>query len=897
MFIAILSITLAAVSMLVVAARHQPSGKAVGFTFYVSRLLSDLSSSADFDFGEADNDDYASPEETGDALEESLVEDDTGDDAIDSNITSFDDAISGNSSDIYGNISDVEVAHSDRDRMRQEQHETRKHHKRRSRKKTKAKKRAPRAAPSRPPYISEAQWAQYVKRNSDRTKLLQLIAGGGARSKPTFDTDFSDLPWSWRPNGGRVSLIPPAIPSPRPASIHSTIPVHCKAMGGGSGEKHGGKGQKGKGGRQLREADPPVLCDAHDEPLRWADLRAMCEAHSIASRPGSALIMQAPRWTALRTDAYGLIQAANYSASSTFPVETSSQPWELVRALSGDSAQDNALRNRIMLTPMAMYDARFDLLLNVHSICSTILPAVVSGVGQSTTSKDAGFSAAAKLLLSVSDHVIGISAKNGLKASSFWTTVWQAAKDGARNTVPRLSWCGGDGSSGSGNSNSVCERPWLNLQALRNGLKTVLYGLYTGPLDVSLYNAGSMLPRLRELGAAFKYHSNIFQGAKFGNTSLLNQGFNPAPKHTHAGTYMTGYNVIVTTMGALQSLPGASVSSNKRRPQYDLMYHTTCERKENARVPLRNISRLPVYDEVVVLTHRIEANIYHWTVETLGKLAPIIDYLYANPHVKIHVQQLDKPAPFREQHVAMLGLPWADRVVMGNIRAKVVHYPDNHGCRFPYGHWTLLLRERYRAALGLETALRSDGDKPPSDQIETEAPSERKPPASSGSSADDKRELTSSSSSAGSGAPSEERKRRSKTIVVLRRRNARRVSNEVEFITSLQALRSKQGYNITLIELADWRLPEQAAVFASIASADVVVGAHGAGQTNNIVAKPGACLIEVMPTDWLVPCYWRMAAHLGLRYTMFMVKGDRTAPITIAVRAVVSAVKDCLDRD
>ena len=35
---------------------------------------------------------------------------------------------------------------------------------------------------------------------------------------------------------------------------------------------------------------------------------------------------------------------------------------------------------------------------------------------------------------------------------------------------------------------------------------------------------------------------------------------------------------------------------------------------------------------------------------------------------------------------------------------------------------------------------------------------------------------------------------------------------------------------------------------------------------------------------------------LALQYTMFMVKGDRTPPITIAVRSVVNAVKDCLDK-
>ena len=226
----------------------------------------------------------------------------------------------------------------------------------------------------------------------------------------------------------------------------------------------------------------------------------------------------------------------------------------------------------------------------------------------------------------------------------------------------------------------------------------------------------------------------------------------------------------------------------------------------------------------------------------------------------------------------------------------------------------MLLRERYRAALGLGTPLRAQDDAATSDRIVTEQ-AQREGGAEGGATA-----------GGGGGDGGRRRRRRaalarrsgaaaaaaaalsvappaalaaalalapgSQHVVVLRRRTARRIANEVDFLLQLRAL--KRRFNFTLTEIADWRMPDQGAVFAAFATADVVVGAHGAGQTNNIVAKPGACLVEVMPTDWLVPCYWRMASHLGLRYTMFMVKGDRTPPITIAVRAVVQAVADCL---
>lgn len=767
------------------------------------------------------------------------------------------------------------------------------------------------------------------RRRIDIGRVRRDNSGGRpvAASKPSLNDDFSDVPWRDRPNGGRVQLVP--VPSPPLRAGDLQVP--CKPVAPLDG---GGQRDKDRW---------PVLCDARDDPVDWSDVLSMCREHSVGSRPGSVLVTTALRWTSLRVHAFGAAQtpdstgsgrnlqsagtaSGSESVSSTFPVDTTALPWDVLRSMRGPGAPGTLLSHRMLTTPVFLFDARFDVLLDATTLCAAVAPAAAAaanagalpaGTSAGAPSGPAQPRDAARALALVGDLVRGVAAKGSLRASSsFWNSAWATGLALSPSSVANTSFCdpsaSPSGKSGGdrGRAHTVCERHWLAPSRLRHGMKALLNRLYTRPLDVSLYNTGSMLRHLRGLGdARFRYTGSIFQGAKQGNTSLLNAGFNPPGQHIHAGTMATFYNVVVTTAGALQSLPGTAGAGGKDGKRKDgeggghhtLHFHTTCERTEDARVSQSEVGALPIHDEVIVLTHRIEANIYHWTAETLGKLAPVIDYLLANPRVKIHVLKLDSEPPFRAAHLRLLGIDWESRVVTGNVRARIVHYPDNHGCRFPYGHWVMLLRERYRAALGMETPLRADDDEATSDVIVTEAAGEGDNSGASSSGRDGKRRGAKrgrgkSGTSATLTAPSSPSASSlaGKHVVVLRRRSARRIANEVDFLQQLRSLKSEVPF--TLTEIADWRMPDQAAVFAAFATADVVVGAHGAGQTNNIVAKPGSCLVEVMPTKWLVPCYWRMAGHLGLRYSMFMVRGDRTPPITIAVRSVVQAVRACLEK-
>ena len=124
---------------------------------------------------------------------------------------------------------------------------------------------------------------------------------------------------------------------------------------------------------------------------------------------------------------------------------------------------------------------------------------------------------------------------------------------------------------------------------------------------------------------------------------------------------------------------------------------------------------------------------------------------------------------------------------------------------------------------------------------------------------------------------------------MLRRKGEREIQNDDWILKRLGAMR-----DIDVRVFDDRAFGDQAAVFHAFATADAIVAAHGAGLTNAIVAKPGACVFEIMPRAWFVPCYWRLNMGLGLRHNMFVVVGDKRSALVIQVKRVMQALRECL---
>ena len=82
------------------------------------------------------------------------------------------------------------------------------------------------------------------------------------------------------------------------------------------------------------------------------------------------------------------------------------------------------------------------------------------------------------------------------------------------------------------------------------------------------------------------------------------------------------------------------------------------------------------YDDVFVITQYYGNAYYHWSIENLPRLAPYVDFLKSNPHIKLHVHA-HRSHP--EEHLEILGFD-RSRIVKGGIKAKRVYVPQGGSC-------------------------------------------------------------------------------------------------------------------------------------------------------------------------------------------------------------------------
>jgi capsular polysaccharide biosynthesis protein len=111
--------------------------------------------------------------------------------------------------------------------------------------------------------------------------------------------------------------------------------------------------------------------------------------------------------------------------------------------------------------------------------------------------------------------------------------------------------------------------------------------------------------------------------------------------------------------------------------------------------------------------------------------------------------------------------------------------------------------------------------------------------------------------------PSGERKR----IYISRAKaSKRKLLNEAE----LTAILSRYGFRS--VELESMKVADQIRLFAS---ADIVVGPHGAGLTNLMFCRPGTKVIELFSPNHMHTCYPVISNHMGLDHYYLVGVGKR----------------------
>ena len=227
------------------------------------------------------------------------------------------------------------------------------------------------------------------------------------------------------------------------------------------------------------------------------------------------------------------------------------------------------------------------------------------------------------------------------------------------------------------------------------------------------------------------------------------------------------------------------------------------------------------YSEVFTIAQYWGGGYFHAHIEDFPRLAPYLDFLAANPQIKIHII---KYFPTLDT----LGLS-ADRFVTGRIKADIVYVPQGGGCGWTHPIGGQILSHKYSTYI---TSV----------------------------------------------FPMEHLERRS--IVLMERTERRWLAEHDEVKDILVELASQFG--LTLEVFSDRDLPGFNDTLKIFHRALLVVGPHGAGFSNLMFSRPGTGVLELLCNPRPNYCYETLAKTLGHVYVgLLSVEETKCGPIHI----------------
>ena len=221
-----------------------------------------------------------------------------------------------------------------------------------------------------------------------------------------------------------------------------------------------------------------------------------------------------------------------------------------------------------------------------------------------------------------------------------------------------------------------------------------------------------------------------------------------------------------------------------------------------------NLTFLPLYEEIFVITQYWGNGYFHRFVEVLPRISLCLIFLKRNPQIRIMVPQVKGRGA---EMLQVLGLN-TSRLISGVARAKIVYQPRGTACGFANLPESQMLSQLYRDYIKRKFALQQ----------------------------------------------------RNK-LILIRRSGSRRFSEQKNIESVLQL--AARDYNLTYTLFIDNPPPSLKDTMMMFHSAVMIVAPHGAGLANLFFSQPGTFVIEgVCNPPHVNLCFLRLAHVLGHHY-------------------------------
>ena len=223
----------------------------------------------------------------------------------------------------------------------------------------------------------------------------------------------------------------------------------------------------------------------------------------------------------------------------------------------------------------------------------------------------------------------------------------------------------------------------------------------------------------------------------------------------------------------------------------------------------------PFEDKIFTIAQFWGQGFFHATIEDLPRISPYIDFLRIHTDIKVHVYSKEN---FIIALLERMGIV-ASRIIAGNVRAHLIYMPAGTACGTPTTFNSQLLSLYLRSQIPF-------------------SPEERK------------------------------------SIIVIKRSTKRYFKNHNEIINTIKD--HLKGTDISVEVFSDKEMPSLSETMAMFNRAFMVIGPHGAGESNLIFSEPGTIVIEGLCPNVkdksINMCYRNLMNTLGHHYYGYIPK-------------------------